>query len=86
MKDSLFLPKLKECGILFVWNGVCPTYYSQLYHAHADLFYIFTQAVACAEAGATLISPFVGRILDWFVANTVNKSFEPKEDPGTVGS
>ena len=42
------------------------------------------QAVACAEAGVTLISPFVGRILDWFVANGDKKSFEPKEDPGVV--
>jgi transaldolase len=42
----------------------------------------FAQAVACAEAGVTLISPFVGRILDWYVANTANKSFEPQEDPG----
>lgn len=40
------------------------------------------QAVACADAGATLISPFVGRILDWFVGNTDKKTFEPLEDPG----
>ena len=38
--------------------------------------------MACAEAGATLISPFVGRILDWYVANTDKKAFEPLEDPG----
>lgn len=40
------------------------------------------QAVACAEAGVTLISPFVGRILDWYVANTDKKSYLPKDDPG----
>lgn len=40
--------------------------------------------VACAEAGVTLISPFVGRILDWFVSNTDQKSFEPEKDPGVV--
>lgn len=40
--------------------------------------------VACAEAGVTLISPFVGRILDWYVANTDQKSFEPEKDPGVV--
>uniref|UniRef100_A0ABI7W701 Transaldolase n=2 Tax=Felidae TaxID=9681 RepID=A0ABI7W701_FELCA len=40
------------------------------------------QAVACAEAGVTLISPFVGRILDWHVANTDKKAYEPLEDPG----
>ena len=38
--------------------------------------------MACAEAGVTLISPFVGRILDWYVANTSDKTFEPLEDPG----
>lgn len=42
------------------------------------------QAIACAEAGVTLISPFVGRILDWYVANGDKKTFEPKEDPGVI--
>lgn len=42
------------------------------------------QAVACAEAGVTLISPFVGRILDWYVANTATKSYSGDEDPGVV--
>lgn len=46
------------------------------------LLFSFAQAVACAEAGVTLISPFVGRILDWHVANTDKKSYEPLEDPG----
>jgi len=40
------------------------------------------QAVACVEAGVTLISPFVGRIYDWYVKNTDQKTFEPTEDPG----
>lgn len=44
----------------------------------------FGQAVACAEAGVTLISPFVGRILDWYVANTNNKTYKADEDPGVV--
>ena len=39
--------------------------------------------MACAEAGVTLISPFVGRILDWYVANTDQKAFEYLDDPGT---
>lgn len=47
------------------------------------LLFSFAQAVACAEAGVTLISPFVGRIFDWHVANSNQKSFEPHEDPGT---
>jgi len=40
--------------------------------------------VACAEAGVTLISPFVGRIYDWYVKNTGEKSFKPLNDPGKV--
>lgn len=46
------------------------------------LLFSFAQAVACAEAGVNLISPFVGRIFDWYVKNTGQKSFEPQEDPG----
>ncbi|XP_020300776.1 probable transaldolase [Pseudomyrmex gracilis] len=53
-------------------------------HCNLTLLFSFTQAVACAEAGVTLISPFVGRILDWYVANTDKKSYEGKEDPGVV--
>ena len=43
---------------------------------------MLTQAVACAEAGVTLISPFVGRILDWYKASTGKAGYEPEEDPG----
>uniref|UniRef100_A0A0B6ZQF9 Transaldolase n=1 Tax=Arion vulgaris TaxID=1028688 RepID=A0A0B6ZQF9_9EUPU len=51
-------------------------------HCNMTLIFNFYQAVACADAGATLISPFVGRILDWFVNHTDKKSFEPLDDPG----
>ncbi|XP_015358568.1 transaldolase [Marmota marmota marmota] len=51
-------------------------------HCNLTLLFSFAQAVACAEAGVTLISPFVGRILDWHVAHTDKKSYEPLEDPG----
>lgn len=40
--------------------------------------------MACAEAGVTLISPFVGRILDWYVSNTDKKQYAATEDPGVV--
>lgn len=53
-------------------------------HCNLTLLFSFCQAVACAEAGVTLISPFVGRILDWYVANTDNKSYAPEKDPGVV--
>jgi len=51
-------------------------------HCNMTLLFNFAQAVACAEAGVTLISPFVGRILDWYIAHTNQKSYEPLEDPG----
>ena len=51
-------------------------------HCNMTLLFSFAQAVACAEAGVTLISPFVGRIFDWFVKNTGQSSFEPAQDPG----
>ncbi|RDJ00719.1 transaldolase [Dyella solisilvae] len=46
------------------------------------LLFSFEQAVACAEAGVFLISPFVGRIMDWYVTNTATKTYAPEEDPG----
>lgn len=52
-------------------------------HCNMTLLFSFSQAVACAEAGVTLISPFVGRIYDWWVAKTGKKVYEdPFEDPG----
>ncbi|KAL9984181.1 hypothetical protein ACROYT_G006451 [Oculina patagonica] len=51
-------------------------------HCNMTLLFSFAQAVACAEAGVTLISPFVGRIFDWYVKNTDKKEFQPADDPG----
>ena len=48
------------------------------------LLFGFAQAVACADAGVFLISPFVGRILDWHKANGEQQEFAPHEDPGVV--
>lgn len=53
-------------------------------HCNLTLLFGFAQAVACAEAGATLISPFVGRILDWFKKKTGRESYLGPEDPGVV--
>ncbi|XP_069037727.1 transaldolase [Lepisosteus oculatus] len=53
-------------------------------HCNMTLLFSFAQAVACADAHVTLISPFVGRILDWYKENTDRKSYEPAEDPGVV--
>lgn len=53
-------------------------------HCNMTLLFSFPQAVACAEAGVTLISPFVGRILDWYKKNENKESYPPAEDPGVV--
>jgi transaldolase len=50
-------------------------------HCNLTLLFSFAQAVACAEAGVQLISPFVGRILDWYKAST-GKDYQGDEDPG----
>jgi len=47
------------------------------------LLFSLVQAVACADAGVFLISPFVGRILDWHV-KAEGRKFEPEEDPGVL--
>ncbi|KAM6950129.1 transaldolase [Lycodopsis pacificus] len=53
-------------------------------HCNMTLLFSFAQAVACAEAKVTLISPFVGRILDWYKESTGRASYEPQEDPGVL--
>jgi transaldolase len=50
-------------------------------HCNLTLLFSFAQAVACAEAGVTLISPFVGRITDWYKAET-GEDYQGSEDPG----
>lgn len=52
-------------------------------HCNMTLLFSLAQAVACAEAKATLISPFVGRILDWYKAHE-GRDFLPNEDPGVL--
>ncbi len=53
-------------------------------HCNLTLLFSFIQAAACAQAGAFLISPFVGRILDWHLANTGRDSYPAAEDPGVL--
>ena len=53
-------------------------------HCNLTLLFSFCQAVACAEAGVTLISPFVGRILDWHKANSGRDNFTAEDDPGVI--
>ena len=53
-------------------------------HCNLTLLFSFAQAVACAEAKITLISPFVGRILDWHKAKTPTANFVGAADPGVI--
>jgi len=67
------------------WEGIRAAEILQKEGIDCNLTLLFslTQAIACAEAGVFLISPFVGRILDWHVKNEGRK-FEPAEDPGVI--
>ena len=53
-------------------------------NCNLTLLFGFAQAAACAEAGVFLISPFVGRILDWYKMNTDKKDYAAEEDPGVL--
>ena len=53
-------------------------------NTNLTLLFGFEQAAACADAGVFLISPFVGRILDWYKTNTDKKEYSAFEDPGVV--
>lgn len=53
-------------------------------HCNLTLMFNFAQAVACAQGGIRLISPFVGRILDWYKKAEGVDSYAPAEDPGVV--
>ena len=53
-------------------------------NCNLTLLFSFAQAVACAEAKVFLISPFVGRIMDWYKANGGQDSYAPMEDPGVL--
>ena len=53
-------------------------------HCNMTLLFSMPQAIACAEANATLISPFVGRILDWYKKSEGVSGYAPEKDPGVV--
>jgi transaldolase len=53
-------------------------------HCNMTLMFSMAQAIECADVGATLISPFVGRILDWFKKSQGLDSYPPAEDPGVL--
>ncbi len=69
--------------IASTWEGIraAEILESQGIRTNMTLLFSMAQAVACAEAGVQLISPFVGRILDWYRAST-GKEYSSAEDPG----
>ena len=68
------------------WQGIRAAEQLEKEGINCNLTLLFSeaQARACAEAGVYLISPFVGRILDWYKANTDKKEYAPAEDPGVI--
>ncbi|MDP8184474.1 transaldolase [Phocoenobacter skyensis] len=68
------------------WQGIKAAEVLEKEGINCNLTLLFSQAQAraCAEAGAYLISPFVGRILDWYKANSDKQEYAPAEDPGVI--
>eukprot|EP00127_Corallochytrium_limacisporum_P002222 Clim_evm10s109 gene=Clim_evmTU10s109 len=94
-KARKFIKLYKEAGIdkervlvklASTWEGiqVGKQLESEGIHVNMTLLFSLEQAIAAAEAGATLISPFVGRILDWHKANTEKKEYTKDDDPGVL--
>ncbi|MDB6020863.1 MAG: tal [Pedosphaera sp.] len=93
-KAHRFIALYKEKGIgrerilikiASTWEGIraADALQKEGINCNMTLLFSLAQAVACAEANARLISPFVGRILDWYKAKT-GKDYAPAEDPGVV--
>lgn len=72
--------------IASTWEGIkaAESLEKEGIHCNLTLLFGLHQAIACAEAGITLISPFVGRILDWHKKETGKDSYTATEDPGVV--
>ena len=72
--------------IAATWEGIRAAEVLQREGIDCNLTLLFSlpQAIACAEAGVFLISPFVGRILDWYKKSTGRESYPANEDPGVL--
>ncbi|MBK8170501.1 MAG: transaldolase [Sandaracinaceae bacterium] len=72
--------------IASTWEGIRAAEVLEKEGIHCNLTLLFGlhQAIACGDAKATLISPFVGRILDWYKKKTGKESYAASEDPGVV--
>lgn len=72
--------------IASTWEGIqaAKVLEEQGINCNLTLLFSFAQAQACAESGVFLISPFVGRILDWYKNSTGKESYPAHEDPGVL--
>ena len=72
--------------IASTWEGIgaAEVLESEGIHCNLTLLFSFAQAVACAQAGVTLISPFVGRIYDWYKREHGGTEIAPDQDPGVA--
>src|SRR6201997_5370920 len=72
--------------IASTWEGIraAEVLESEGIHCNLTLLFSFAQAVACAQAGVTLISPFVGRIYDWYRKDQGGAEIAPDQDPGVA--
>jgi transaldolase len=72
--------------IASTWEGIqaAEVLESEGIHCNLTLLFSFAQAVACAQAGITLISPFVGRIYDWYRKEHGGTEIAPDQDPGVA--
>ncbi len=72
--------------IASTWEGIqaCKILQKEGITCNMTLLFSLVQAHCAAEAGATLISPFVGRILDWYKKSTGKTSYPAHEDPGVI--
>jgi transaldolase len=68
------------------WEGIkaAETLSKEGIHCNMTLLFSIPQAIACAEAGVQLISPFVGRVLDWHLQKQPAQTYTPEEEPGVL--
>lgn len=85
-KASGISPERVLIKVAATWEGIQAAAVLEQEGIHCNLTLLFGlhQAIACAENGITLISPFVGRILDWYKKDTGRDAYAPAEDPGVL--
>src|SRR5205814_5987492 len=79
-------PKRILIKVASTWEGIraAERLEKEGIHCNLTLLFSFAQAIGCAEAGVTLISPFVGRIYDWYKKEHGGAEFPPDQDPGVA--